>query len=695
MELNSKPNQSIKTLQMKQLVYLILILPFTINLDAQNSAYPQVPFTSLQHIAAEGSNIISVGSCDKAIYSHDNGDTWTYFDMDLDIEEIAIVPGTEGKKVYMIDENELYILDTDDQSIESTGVTSNSLISGDFESMKINNGKIVIVGSISILQASIDDLNFNNVGDLEYGGSDRVDEISLTDNFAWVSTRKGLVFKGDLITNTVVLAYDFEQDLRNFTMGTDDIGYASYSGATDPVKTIDGGNTWVPFTSFSEIATLHAYGEDVIISQNTNRLVVSTDGGLTSTYVSYDANSDQSYLADLEFADDGTVYLSGQSSTVLRSSDFGLTYENLNPYPRASIISIDINDNGKGIAIAGEGIILTTDNNGDDWTKVVYDNIPNNDYLYDCVTTNDGNLLILNSEGILKIENGTITSHSDEALTSIMYNSTSDYFIGIKQQGNNFIVRKSSDGGVSWESKTVLSDYGYAQAHNNKGVFLISANAEEYVVSKDDGESWETEVNNFGNRIASVSIYDDIALITAGNTMFKSDDGFETFASISTGYGQLNIQMYSEDHYIFTSAQNFVTTVKESKNGGETWNNVDSYCAQSLTSDLQGDRFWMGQRGGHINFTELDLSTSTKKTTVETIVIQNNILQNGDRMTLYFNEYINGKGVIMSQSGQIVDYIDMRNENQISLNNHDLSSGIYFLKLESDLKVHQGKFIVL
>jgi len=680
---------------MKQLFYTILLLPLTLNLSGQNSSYPEVPFTELYHIEAEGDNVTSVGSCDKAMYSHDGGDTWTYFDVNLDIEDIAIVPGTEGKQIYMIDEDELYILDTDDESVTSTGITSNSLISGDFEGMKVKNGTMVIVGSISVFQSSLDDLNFTKVGDMDYGGSDRINDVELTDNFAWVSTRKGLIFKGDLGANTVELAFDFDDDLRNFAMGTDDIGYASFSGFTDPVKTTDGGATWNPFSSFSEISTLHAYGENVVISQNTNRLVISTDGALTSTYVAYTANTDKSYLEDLTFTADGTIYLSGESSTILKSSDFGLTYENLNPYPRAGITSIKINDNGKGIAIAGEDLILTTENNGNEWAILDYQNPTINNYLSDCVSTNDGSLLIMNDEGIIKVEDGITVPHSDEVLNTIMYDSVKDYFIGVKRQGSSFIVRKSVDGGVTWESKTVLNDFGYAQALNKNGTIVISASEEEYILSKDDGETWEVKTNTFGNRIFSAALYGDVALMSAGNVMYKSTDGFETFSQVSSGYGQGNIQMYSEDHYIFTSAQNFVTTVKESKNGGETWNIVDSYCSQTFCSNLQGDRFWMGQRGGHINFTELDLSTATNETTVEKIEIHNNILQNGDRMTLHFNEKINGIGAIIAQSGQTIDQFGILNESFKNLTINNLSPGIYFLKIESESKVHQGKFVVL
>ena len=222
---------------MKQLFTIIILFITSQFVIAQNSVYPDLPYTGLYYIVAEGSSIVAVGSCDKAMYSHDSGETWTYMDVTVDVYGIALLPGTNGREILMYNRNDMYRLNTSDESITTIGVTPSSLISGRFEGLHIMEDRVVLVGSVGIFQATVADLEFTKVGDLDYGSSDQIRYTDLSTSNIWVGTKEGLVFKGDLLTNTMSLVYDFEKDMRNLAIGTDDVGYASLSGESSLYKT--------------------------------------------------------------------------------------------------------------------------------------------------------------------------------------------------------------------------------------------------------------------------------------------------------------------------------------------------------------------------------------------------------------------------------------------------------------------------
>jgi|GEM_PF-6802581 len=108
-------------------------------------------------------------------------------------------------------------------------------------------------------------------------------------------------------------------------------------------KTIDGGNTWVEIQDWPENNPVRVYNEDIIMTSNTNRFFVSTDGGATNTanYMSDDIHAGLIY--NTRFDEDGNIYMVGESSMVLRSSDLGETYDNLIPNIRTHLNNIHFN----------------------------------------------------------------------------------------------------------------------------------------------------------------------------------------------------------------------------------------------------------------------------------------------------------------------------------------------------------------
>lgn len=682
---------------MRSILIVYAVFSFCFQGFGQDSSYPQVPFTSLTGISAMGENIITVGSCGLAMYSSDAGENWSHIDIADNYYEVDSSPGAMGKRAYLSTRDEIFVLDVDTEEMTTTGVTAAGLISGNFVDVHVGFDDAVIVGSIGVFIGGSDLQSMGLLADLSYDSDDRIIATSSTEGYVWVGLRKGKIFKIDKTTGQLEVVHDAEEDLRTIAFGSDDVGYIGAAASTKISKTVDGGVTWSVLSSFSEVATLHAYGDNVIVSQNTNRLLVSTDGGMNTEYVPYPSEGLSAYLEDLTINSDGTMYMVGQASTVLRSSDFGLTYENLNAYPRETINNIVFsNDGSVGFALGYYSSLLFTEDGGDTWTAADIEYSQTNPAMNGGVILEDNSILLCTEGGIVKADKTIgLSPYSGETLERMMYNQQEGYMIGVKYQGGNWLIRKSTDKGITWKNKALLPNYGYTWGYNEGGLFIVAIDNTSYMISRDHGESWMEVEHGFGSYVHNVSFYDmEHGLLSAGNQLYKTTDGAITWESISTGYLQSNTQMLSEDHYVFTSAQDFMTTVKETRDGGDTWNVIDSYCSQSMCSTMSGGRYWMGQRFGHLNFTEITPITSVQETDLDQVTLRSNMLQRGE--LLHFSAMIVDidQVVIFDAVGNPVNAQKSMLGDEVQIATDNMTNGLYFVSLQDGSHPRASRFVV-
>ena len=125
---------------------------------------------------------------------------------------------------------------------------------------------------------------------------------------------------------------DFMNRIFSFDMITDDLGYLSLQNFTYPIKTTDGGATYTDLENMPENIGVTGFGNDVIMTINTNRIYVSTDGGQSSTFIRMPEDGTYDLIQDSYVTDDGVLYLVGRSSVVAKTEDFGQSFVNLNDY---------------------------------------------------------------------------------------------------------------------------------------------------------------------------------------------------------------------------------------------------------------------------------------------------------------------------------------------------------------------------
>lgn len=682
---------------MRPVFIIFAVFSFCLQSLGQDSAFPEVPFTSLTGVTAMGDNIIAAGTCGLAMYSSDGGGTWSFIDIGEEYYEVDPSRGSAGTAAYLSTRDEIFVLDVEANEMRSTGVTAAGLISGNFVDVHVGVDDAVVVGSIGVFSGGAELQNMALLSELSYDSDDRIIATSSTEGYVWVGLRKGKILRIDKATGVLEVVHDAEEDLRTISFGSDEVGYIGAAATTKISKTADAGATWTVLTAFSEVATLHAYGDNVIVSQNTNRLLVSTDGGMSTEYVPYPSEGLSAYLEDLTINSDGTMYMVGQASTVLRSSDFGLTYENLNAYPRETISNMTFSDDGSvGFALGYYSTLLFTEDGGDTWTAADIEYSQNNPAMNGGVILEDNSIILCTEVGIVKASKSDgLMPYSDETLVQMMYNQQEGYMMGVKYQGGNWLMRKSTDKGITWESKVLLPNYGYTWGYSEGGLFIVAIDNESYMISRDHGESWMEVQHGFGNYVHSVSFYDmEHGLLSAGNQLYKTTDGAITWEPISTGYLQSNTQMLSEDHYVFTSAQDFMTTVKETRDGGDTWNVIDSYCSQSMCSTMSGDRYWMGQRFGHLNFTVIAPITSVHETGLEQVTLRSNMLRRGE--LLHFTAMIVDidQVVIFDAVGNPVNVQKSMLGDEVQIATDNMTKGLYFVSLQDGNHPRASRFVV-
>ena len=238
---------------------------------------------------------------------------------------------------------------------------------------------------------------------------------------------------------------------------------------------------------------VHTNGDIFIGTSKEGRIFRSSDNGSNWTLV-YNSTILSLVIASLSSTPDGSILAGTDGAGILKSTDNGNTWTSTSLVTN-TIRSFVISENNSILAATNSGIYKSNDN-GDNW-----------------VLSNSG-LTTTNTYALLKNTSGTIFCTA-----------------GISK------IFKSTDNGSNWlETGSGLpSSVIYSLGSNSSNV-LFSGTISGLYKSTDDGSSWIADsLQNKFIRWVAFNSSDDLFAGTAGEGIYRSDQGSSVYEVINTG----------------------------------------------------------------------------------------------------------------------------------------------------------------
>lgn len=577
--------------------------------QAPISLYPQIAYSDIDQIVVEGQTIYTFGSCDAFSYTTNGGATWQTSIPEEDVEQIAIVPNTDGKECLVLSEKKLFLFDVTTDTYETIADDNQSSMIGTFYGMEVNDDYIYLYGDNIILYKAHDADNWETLANLLLPSNDRIRTSAITESFLFFGSWEGKIREVALSSGEIRILPSFDNQIKKIEMVDDDLGYISASGESHFYKTTNGWLDKQELDGMPENIRPVAIGEDIIMSINTNRMYLSTDGGQTSQKYNYLEDGSISLVMDA-FVEGDRLYLAGNSSTVFYTDNLGGSFTNLNAYNRESIVGISISDQGKGYALAGNAFLLETNDYGETWSP---SSIELNTDLYNfCLLYLPSGELIIGTDGkITTYKDGVVIAESDIKANSLFRNSsTGAIYLFEYNSSSSSRVYRSTDQGQTWENVHNIPSASFqGMSISPLGHLYVATGSNVVHASKDGGDNWEQITFNKDN-ITRVHFFDEeAAVFVSDGGMHKTSNAGQTSKSIPSGYNPSNIQFLTRNHISFTTSSNSETSVNYSYDGGESFEAIAHFCSSSTSSEHVGDGvIILGQKGGHINKYVMDLS---------------------------------------------------------------------------------------
>ncbi|MGE5436533.1 MAG: YCF48-related protein [Syntrophothermus sp.] len=181
-----------------------------------------------------------------------------------------------------------------------------------------------------------------------------------------------------------------------------------------------------------------------------NKIYKTYDGGKSFESISYP--SKQNFYIESAMSDSNTIFLSNDSSTIIKSTDQGYTWKsiNLNIPLGFNVTCIKFVNENIGFLAAGDYGIFKTEDKGENWHKVF-------DGAYQIEAIDEFNIWLSYYGNIYYSNNGGLT-WTDQGYQDINYISFADKNYGISA-ANGF--KYTIDGGVSWLPGVIQGLNGY------------------------------------------------------------------------------------------------------------------------------------------------------------------------------------------------------------------------------------------
>lgn len=434
------------------------------------------------------------------------------------------------------------------------------------------------------------------------------------------------------------------------------------------LKTTDGGESWLRkplpdgYTYWSSLNTVEfvdantgwigiGYGD-----MNKGKIYKTTDGGDTwvlqyvgtvekisavqkDNYGFDDGNGIRSiYFKDINngYAISGTI---GYARSIITTTDGGASWiQKCYEWESDGLLSVYVNDSGKGWAVGFAGIIYITENNGNSWSQIlsgVQSYFYSGDDIYSVFCLNEntswavghrqggggGGSIILNTTDGGKIWKTQLhNSGTSKPIKSVHFidenfgwaigdngvwrtidggknwikNSLQGKSLFFMDKNIGWLVRetfniysdaifKTTDGGITWIPKSTQSGFYIYFADINNG--WVVGNNGSIKKSTDGGETWTAKNSGTTNDLNCIKFFDSNLGMCVGNsgTVLLSTDGGETWVSQNVGTAEsLTALGFTNSNTAWITGSN--GTILNTTDLGNNWTNHDAVTGNNLTS---------------------------------------------------------------------------------------------------------------
>ena len=356
-------------------------------------------------------------------------------------------------------------------------------------------------------------------------------------------------------------------------------------------RTQDGGDTW----NMLSIA-LSVPFQDCYFSEETSGLIFGSAGAVYSIEVaessasisfvtSREAGQD---LKEVEFIDENNAWVVGANSIVMRSTNSGTNWSDVDVDITGDIKDIGFLDSDEGWIVGhdesrGTGAIKLTTDGGDTWNFRSY-GLGLALFGVHFVDANEGWLVGKSGRIAHTIDGGNIWLHQD-ANTSKTFrdvyfaNSNDGWVVGFSSEGatDTFTtILYTTNGGGQWNS--VDSIYGYrlneVEFFDDQYGWVVGDKG-LIMRSEDGGMTWTTQTSGLSVELFDLEVIGQNEAFASGQygTILHTDDGGVTWNQLNTETTQtlMGIDFVGSTGY----ACGNLGTILKTENSGSTWEKLD------------------------------------------------------------------------------------------------------------------------
>jgi len=683
---------------MKYPFFLLLFFSYTVSAQTLNSTYPNQPYSNLYLIDVMDNYIYTIGSCNTMMISPDEGLTWSIMESPIGngIIDLDIIPNTKGKKAIILKQGLIIVYDSQTDTYKTISDDNLRLSAGKYKSIIIKGNYVYVISNNSIHKSEIGVYTWSRSTKLNLG-NDYTYSSDFTENYIWIGTNSGKILKISFADDIATTTTDLGGRIRNLDMVNDELGYAINSAKYNIQKTVDGANTFSILTGMPEAISPVGWGDNTIMSINTNRIYTSDDGGQTSKRYPLPDDGYTNLVNAYKMTDEGELYFVGKASMVIKTNDFAETFIHLNKIKRENLQSICINSTGEGYAIGGYSTFVHTSDNGKNWTPIELNLSPTKSFINDIEPIGQNRFMLGHQNGTSIIEKGIVVQTDSIPCQLIMKSKIYNYIIASRRIGNEYIISKSNDNGSSWTDLFTAPIYVSDIKESNTGKIFITGENNTLIISEDQGLNWKIqEVSGLDRQISSMDFIDDnFGILSTGQAIYLTRDGGKTASALKTGYGLLNLKIIDSEHFIATSISNQKTSIFETVDQGNKWELTNTFCSKTYNIFYDNkNTVWLANEGGHINkHTILNPSKTSELSSYNPIIAYPNPVKSGrDIFYKLKGNHLTSLQIIELATGKIIYKQSKIISGKVSIKK--LIPGLYILKTINYEGIYYNKLVV-